>query len=77
MENKNIEQIRPHMEVKASDGEVIGTVDHLDGDKQIKLTKSEDAEGRHHFIPTEWVERVDAHVHLSKSAEEVRENWSE
>lgn len=73
----DIQKITPHMEVKAVDGEVIGTVDHLEGTDKIKLTKSDDAEGRHHFIPTEWVDRVEGAVHLSKSAADVRANWQE
>lgn len=71
----DFEQIVPHMEVKSADGEVVGTVDHLEGIDQIKLAKSTDEEGRHHYIPTEWIERIDAHVHLSKSAAEVRTEW--
>ena len=37
-------QIREHMEVVGSDGEHVGTVDHLDGDR-IKLTKRDDPDG--------------------------------
>lgn len=69
------DQIREHMEVRALDGAHIGTVDHLEGDMQIKLTKSDADDGKHHLIPLEWVDHVDAHVHLSKSAEDVRSNW--
>jgi len=25
----------------------------------------------HHFIPTDWVDHVDQHVHLNKPADEV------
>lgn len=71
----NTEKIVPHMEVKSSDGKVVGTVDHLDGADQIKLTKSADSEGKHHYIPVDWVDRIDAHVHLSKSASDVRSEW--
>src|SRR5579871_3636352 len=34
-------QIQEHMEVVANDGQHIGTVDHLDGQKGIKLTKND------------------------------------
>ena len=61
--------IREHMEVLGSDGEHIGTVDHLEGEDRIKLTKSDPAAGgKHHFIPMEWIDHVDAHVHLSNRA---------
>lgn len=57
-------QIRQHMEVVASDGERIGQVDEVDGDR-IKLTK--DSAGHHHHVAIADVARVDEHVHLSKT----------
>lgn len=69
--------IKEHMEVKSADGQHIGTVDHLDGDSRIKLTKSDSPDGQHHhIIPVDWVDHVDAHVHLSKNADDVRSNWT-
>ncbi len=67
--------IREHMDVIAADGSRIGTVDHLEGESRIKLTKNESDDGKHHLIPLDWVDHVDAHVHLSKSASDVRSNW--
>ncbi|GMB82380.1 MAG: DUF2171 domain-containing protein [Shinella zoogloeoides] len=69
-------QIREHMEVKAADGRHVGTVDHMEGDSRIKLTKSDSSDGQHHLIPLDWVDHVDAHVHLNKDADEVRQQWS-
>jgi hypothetical protein len=44
--------IKEHMEVVGSDGVHIGTVDHMDGPDQMKLTKNDEAAGgEHHFIP--------------------------
>jgi hypothetical protein len=44
----------------------------MEGPSQIKLTKSDPlSEGSHHFIPVDWVERVDEHVHLKKDSTEV------
>jgi len=63
-----------HMDVIAADGAKIGAVDHLEGDR-IKLAKSASPDGQHHFIPLAWVDHVDSHVHLSKSAAETRANW--
>jgi len=68
------DNIREHMDVIGSDGKKIGTVDHVQG-SEIKLTKSADAEGKHHFIPLSWVAKVDAHVHLSKAANDVKAQW--
>jgi len=67
--------IREHMPVLGSDGTRLGTVDHLEGSDRIKLTKSGSDDGRHHFIPTDWVDHIDEHVHLNMPADEVRRNW--
>jgi hypothetical protein len=67
-------RIAEHMDVIASDGAKIGTVDHLEGN-QIKLTKSASPDGMHHFIPLANIDHVDAHVHLNRSASEVRAVW--
>lgn len=69
-------QIAEHMEVIAADGIHVGTVDHMDGESRIKLTKNNSDDGRHHLIPIDWVARVDAHVHLTKNSDEVRSQWS-
>jgi len=68
------DNIREHMDVIGSDGRKVGTVDHIQG-SEIKLTKSADAEGKHHLIPLGWVAKVDAHVHLSKAANDVKAQW--
>lgn len=70
-------QIREHMEVKSSEGEHIGTVDRVEGTEKIKLAKSDPAshDGHHHFIPLDWVDHVDNHVHLKKSSSEIQNHW--
>lgn len=69
-------QIKEHMEVVASDGEHVGTIDHIEGDGSIKLTKNDSAAGgEHHIIPAAWVSSVDEHVHLSKSSADVFRDW--
>ena len=69
--NAGLVGIRDHMDVIASCGTKIGTVDHRDGDS-IKLTKSGSPDGQHHFIPANWVDHVDNHVHLNKNSEEAK-----
>lgn len=69
-------QIREHMEVKAADGRHVGTVDHMEGESRIKLTKTDSEDGRHHLIPLDWVDHVNSHVHLNKDADAVRREWS-
>jgi hypothetical protein len=43
----------------------------------IKLTKNDPAAGgRHHIIPTEWIENVEQNkIRLSKTASEARSHW--
>jgi uncharacterized protein (TIGR02271 family) len=68
-------KIAEHMEVIASDGVKIGTVDHLDGPDKIKLAKSTSSDGQHHYIPLAWVDHVDTHVHLTRGSAEARAAW--
>jgi len=69
-------KINEHMEVIASCGTRVGKVDHVEGNS-IKMTKSDPtAGGKHHFIPSDWVEKVDQHVHLKKNSAEVFKEWT-
>jgi hypothetical protein len=69
------QNISEHMEVVGSDGAVVGTVDHVEG-SEIKLTKSSDKSGQHHFIPLDWIANVDNKVRLSKPARDVKAQWA-
>ena len=65
------------MEVIGSDGEHIGTVDHVLGDR-ILLTKSDcNAGGKHHSIPSRWIQSVDERVTIRKTAREAIAAWRE
>jgi hypothetical protein len=67
--------IREHMAVVGSDGKFVGKVDRAER-LSIKLIKdSPNADGEHRYIPLDWVERVDEHVHLRKPAVDVQEQW--
>ena len=68
--------IKEHMEVVGSDGVHVGTVDHMEGADQVKLTRDDqDAGGEHHFIPLAWGEHVEAKVHLRQSGAEAKARW--
>lgn len=68
-------RVTEHMEVVGSDGQHVGTVDKVRGDR-ILLTKSDpDAGGHHHSIPSRWIELVDDKVTIRKSAEEAKAAW--
>lgn len=68
-------QIHEHMEVRAVDGAHVGTIDHLEGENQIKLTRHASPNSKHHLIPLDWVDHVDQHVHLKKNLAEVQREW--
>ncbi len=70
--------IREHMEVVGSDGQHVGTVDHLDNGA-IKFTKSDPAAGKqHHWLSLELVRAVEGDkVHLSLPAGEAHRQWIE
>ncbi|MBR1187951.1 DUF2171 domain-containing protein [Bradyrhizobium sp. AUGA SZCCT0240] len=69
-------QIKEHMDVISSDKKTVGKVDHLEGPDKIKLTKQSSPDGQHHhFIPVDWVDHVDQHVHLNKSGADVTSHW--
>jgi hypothetical protein len=70
-------EIRDHMEVRASDGRLIGKVDHIAGENRIKLTKSDSFDHRHHLIPLDWVDYVDRQVHLNVTGSEALNNWED
>ena len=65
-------RIVEHMEVYASDGTKIGTVDHLDGADRIKLARNTSPDGQHHYVPMSWVDHVDRHVHLNRTLAEIK-----
>ena len=68
-------RIVEHMDVIASDGAKIGTVDHCEGPDRIKLAKTTSPDGQHHYVPLSSVDHVDAHVHLNKTAAAVKAIW--
>jgi hypothetical protein len=68
----NANEIRGHMDVVGACGHLLGSVDGVEGGS-IKLTR--DGDGRHHFIPLDWIDHVDEHVHLNKDCEVARQRW--
>jgi len=72
-----LRSVREHMEVVGADGEHVGTVDHVLGDR-ILLTKSDsNAGGKHHSIPSRWIQTVDEKVTIRKTAQEAIAAWRE
>jgi hypothetical protein len=69
------DQIQERMEVVCSKGMHVGTVDHVLGD-QIKLTRNDSEDGKHHLFPTSMVSSVDTKVHLLKPCDELKKVWT-
>ncbi|TPG54767.1 DUF2171 domain-containing protein [Sphingomonas glacialis] len=68
-------QVTEHMEVVGSDGAHVGTVDKVRGDRIILTKTDADAGGRHHSIPSRWLQSVADKVTISKTAEDAKAHW--
>jgi len=74
-QREQLQRVTEHQEVVGSDGEHIGTVDHVRGDR-ILLTKSDSAaHGHHHSIPSSWIISVEDKVTVGKTADQARQHW--
>ena len=72
-----LRQVREHQEVVGDDGEHVGTVDKVRGD-QIILTKNDpEAGGRHHAIPSAWIQGVGEKVMLNRHAARAKAEWQD
>jgi hypothetical protein len=68
-------RVREHMEVVGSDGERVGTVDKVSGDRIILTKNDPNAGGHHHSIPCSWIQTVDERVTINKSSQEAIQQW--
>jgi len=68
-------EIKEHMDVIGSCGNKLGEVDRVEGGS-IKLTRKDSPDNQHHFIPMDWVDHVDSHVHLNKDCGEAKRDWN-
>ncbi|MDO9707607.1 DUF2171 domain-containing protein [Paracraurococcus lichenis] len=68
-------QVKEHMEVVGSDGQHVGTVDKVEGDR-IKLTKQDDPDGshqHHHYVAVSGIASVEGNkVKLNMPAERAK-----
>jgi len=67
------QHITEHMPVVCSEGGQFATVDHMEGPDWIKLTR--DDSGQHHWIPLDWVTRVDDKVHVDRPGDQAMQDW--
>ncbi len=77
-QRQSLNRVQEHQEVLGSDGQHIGTVDHIRGDR-ILLTKTDkDAGGHHHSVPCGWIAEVtDKSVKLNRTASQAQTAWKD
>jgi hypothetical protein len=68
-------QIKEHMEIVGSDGQHVGTVDRVDG-QRIKLTRKDaSASGEHQYVGLDAISGVtDGRIRLNCTAEQARQS---
>jgi hypothetical protein len=73
--NVNINEIKPHMPVVCSQEGQFATVDHMEGQDVIKLTK--DKTGQHHYIPVSWVTSTEGgRIKVDRPGDQAMKEWS-
>jgi short-subunit dehydrogenase len=64
-----------HTTVLSADGQHLGTVDRVEGE-QIKLTRADSEDGKHHFIPLSWIASATPNeIRLNRNAYVLRGQW--
>lgn len=74
-QRSSLSKVNEHMEVVGSDGAHVGTVDKVRGDRIILTKNDANADGRHHSIPSRWIQSVDDKVVISKTADDAMRHW--
>ncbi len=75
-QRQHMGRVTEHMEVLGADGQHIGTVDKVRGDRIILTKNDENAGGMHHSIPCSWIETVADKVTVNKTADEAMAAWT-
>lgn len=72
----DLDGIAEHMEVLGSDGQHVGTVDKVEGNR-IKLTRDDPASGGdHHYLHMDMVASVaERSVRLTRTAAQAKDEW--
>jgi len=69
-------QVREQMEVLGNDGEHVGTIDRVAGDRLILTKNDPEAGGVHHSFPCTDIDRIEGErVILDCSSEQARKRW--
>ena len=76
-QRESLNQVKEHQEVVGSDGQHVGKVDHVRGDRILLARNDADAGGHHHSIPSSWIVRVGDKVEIDRTAESAHRVWKE
>lgn len=76
-QRNSLSRVSEHMEVVGSDGEHVGTVDKVRGDRIILTKNDPDAGGHHHSIPSRWIHSVEDKVTIRKTASDAHAHWKD
>ena len=68
-------EVRAGQQVLGSDGGMIGVVEEIEGDV-IAVRGAAEHGSDHHHVPVDWVDHVDTHVYLNRTAALARETWT-
>jgi hypothetical protein len=72
-----LNQVREHQDVVGADGQQVGTVDKVRGDRILLTKTDQDASGHHHSIPCSWLRSVGDKVEISRTADEAQRHWKD
>jgi len=72
-----LREVKEHQEVIGSDGQHVGTVDHVRGDRILLTRTDKDAGGHHHSIPAAWIVRVADKIEINRTAAQAQAVWNE
>lgn len=77
-QRETLNQVTEHQEVVGSDGQHVGTVDMVRGDRIILTKSDQDAHGHHHSIPCSWIDAIgDGKVRINRTADEAQRVWKD
>ena len=77
-QRETLNNVQEHQEVIGSDGQHVGTVDKVRGDRIILTKSDQDAKGHHHSIPCSWIESIeDGKVRINRTADDAHRVWKD
>lgn len=76
-QRQSLKQVKEHQEVVGSDGQHVGTVDHVRGDRILLTKDDKNAGGHHHSIPCAWITKVGDKIEISRTASQAQSVWKD